>query len=71
MPVNSILEQIDAEIARLRKVRNLLAASATFDGSTERLTKRAMKKRKLSAEARAKIAAAQKRRWAAQKAAKK
>lgn len=77
MRVKSILEQIDAEIARLRQVRNLLTTSATFDGTTDRATKGkssdpqpkgAKKRRKLSAEARAKIAAAQKRRWAAQKA---
>lgn len=75
MVIESILAQIDAEIARLTQVRKLLAAS----GSTTSITKtpkgkaapaKARKKRVLSADARKRIAEAQKRRWAAQKAKK-
>jgi len=72
MSIETILAQIDAEIARLTQVRKILAAS----GSTA-LTAKTVKpktapaksrKRVLSAEARKRIAEAQKRRWAVQKA---
>jgi len=72
MDTKDLLATIDAEIATLQQARNLLvggkgktlATSFTF-GHKPR------KKRILSAEAREKIAAAQRKRWAAQKAAKK
>jgi hypothetical protein len=73
MVIESILAQIDAEIARLTQVRKLLSASGSVTLNT-RATKakaasgKARKKRVLSAEARRRIADAQKRRWAAQKA---
>jgi hypothetical protein len=76
MVIDSILAQIDAEIARLTQVRKLLAASGNTT-LTARATKgktvhaKSKKKRVLSAEARKRIADAQKRRWAAQKARSK
>jgi hypothetical protein len=72
--MDNILAAIDEEIARLQKVRSLLSTNSGVTvprkrgrkpGATVKKTKRV-----LSPEARAKIAAAQKRRWAAQKKAK-
>ncbi len=76
MTVDSILAQIDAEIARLTQVRSLLADSGKVATKvTERKAKAApvktRKKRVLSAEARKRIADAQRKRWAAQKAKSK
>jgi hypothetical protein len=67
MNVNEILSSIDSEIARLEQVRALLAGQVGYSAGKGRATK----KRTLSAEARAKIAAAQRKRWAAQKKAAK
>jgi hypothetical protein len=76
METSAILAAIDEEIERLQQVRELLvggdgtrrgrppARSFPFGANKPR------KKRFLSAEARAKIAAAQRKRWAKQKAAK-
>ena len=76
METSAILAAIDEEIERLQQVRELLvggdgtrrgrplARSFPFGDNKPR------KKRFLSAEARAKIAAAQRKRWAKQKAAK-
>jgi hypothetical protein len=70
-----ILEHINAEISRLQQVKALLQGStnghtrgaSSFNGSAAPKTKG---KRVLSAEARKKIAAAQRKRWAkARKAA--
>jgi hypothetical protein len=71
MTREEIIAAIDEEIARLEKVRELLqaAGSSKFAGSIGRKSVSAPKKRNLSADARARIAAAQKRRWAKQKAA--
>ncbi|MFZ0745251.1 MAG: hypothetical protein WAM85_12650 [Terracidiphilus sp.] len=76
MVIESILAQLDAEIARLNQVRSLLASSGKVAVKvTERKTKKAAaktrKKRVLSAEARKRIADAQRKRWAAQKAKSK
>jgi len=82
MANDTILALIDAEIARLTQVRSLLAsAGKVADKVTERITKKAAKKagkapkaakvkkrRTLSPEARQRIADAQRKRWAAQKA---
>jgi hypothetical protein len=72
MAIDSILAQLDAEIARLTQVRSLLASSGKV---TAKITVRKnssapvkRKKRVLSAEARKRIADAQRKRWAAQKA---
>jgi len=78
MSTDSILAQIDAEIARLKQVRSLLAKTGKVAAKvklTERKIKKApaapasksKKKRVLSPEARQRIAEAQRKRWAAQK----
>ena len=78
MSIDSILQQIDAEIARLSQARALLSglgkqviaspALATRSTSTKASQK---KKRVLSPEARKRIADAQRKRWAAQKSKSK
>jgi hypothetical protein len=76
MSIESILAEIDAEIARLKEVRSLLAGSGRV-ASTQAVRKagkpaaKARKRRTLSAEARKRIADAQRKRWAAQKAKSK
>lgn len=78
MAMESILAQIDAEIARLTHIRSLLTSgsdvTAKLRGS--KATKAPAKakgkvRRLLSPEARKRIADAQRRRWAAQKAKSK
>jgi hypothetical protein len=76
MSIESILAEIDAEISRLTQVRSLLAGSQAIRPSgAARKTSKApgtrRKKRVLSAEARKRIAEAQRKRWAAQKSKKK
>ena len=75
MSIETILQEIDAEIARLTQVRTLLAGTRTINSSGSRSkTKSAGKtrrKRVLSADARKRIADAQRKRWAAQKAKSK
>jgi hypothetical protein len=71
MAIDAILAQIDAEIARLTQARSVLAGLSSVSGAkttktTVKTTKR--KKRVLSPEARKRIADAQHKRWAAQKA---
>jgi hypothetical protein len=74
MAIENILVEIDAEIARLKQARALLATlgSATTDAGVKvkklPATAKPRKKRVLSAEARKRIADAQHRRWAKQKA---
>jgi hypothetical protein len=70
-----ILAALNAEIARLQHARFLIAASGEpkrrgRPAKSAPSTVPAPKKRKLSPEARKKIAAAQKKRWAKQRAAK-
>ncbi|MGA9586985.1 MAG: hypothetical protein WBQ95_16745, partial [Terracidiphilus sp.] len=72
----TILAEIDAEIARLTQVRSLLAGSRTVSSSapkskTSKAPGKKKKKRVLSADARKRIADAQRKRWAAQKAKSK
>ena len=74
MEVTQIVESLNAEIELLSHVRNLLAghhSPTSFGYGLNRVTKRARKKRVMSAEAREKIAAAQRKRWAAAKKAAK
>lgn len=80
----TILSLIDEEIARLREVRSLLASSEDVDSKSPAITRSRQagkhlnaqprsgrrSKRKMSPEGRARIAAAQKKRWAALKKAK-
>jgi hypothetical protein len=70
MNTTEIIQTIDAEIARLKKARALLDSHATaskhgrlVNSKPETTTKRAGR-RKMSAEGRARIAAAQRARWA-------
>lgn len=74
MAIADIVAALDGEIARLQQVRELLAGggavssrSATSFQYGANLTKPARKRKRLSAAARAKISAAQKKRWAKQK----
>ena len=77
MDTSAILSAIDAEIDRLQQAREILAGlkSTSVDGLVKRGPGRPQvatvppkrKKRVLSEEARARIAAGQKKRWAAQK----
>jgi len=74
MSIDSILVQIDAEIARLTQVRALLAstgkviAKVTAHKAKKAVAPAKVKKRILSADARKRIADAQRKRWAAQRA---
>jgi hypothetical protein len=76
MAINTILEQIDEEIAKLKQVRALLATTGkvatklakTKDAPVKAAkAAKAKKHRVLSPEARKRIADAQRKRWAAQK----
>jgi hypothetical protein len=84
MPINNIVAQIDAEIARLQQAKSLLAATGVSadlpavrrgrpkkNEGTPAAPKPAKMKRILSPEGRARLVEAVKRRWAAQKANKK
>jgi hypothetical protein len=78
MAIESILAQIDEEIAKLTQIRNLLTNTAaaakkvTGPKATKKQAKPKAKKRHvLSPEARKRIADAQRKRWAAQKAKSK
>ncbi len=76
MPIDSIVALIDAEISRLKQVRALLAntgeaAVKVTEPKTRKKSakgKKTKKTRVLSPEARKRIADAQRKRWAAQKA---
>jgi hypothetical protein len=59
MPIPEILKQIDAEIARIKQVRNILAGKTSAPKPTA--------KRTLSAEARQRMGEAQRRRRTAEK----
>jgi hypothetical protein len=65
MNTADLLSSVDSEIATLKQVRELLAG----DGQITRTVNGPGRKRTLSAEARERIAAAQRRRWAKQKKA--
>jgi hypothetical protein len=74
MSIENILSQIDAELDKLKQARVLLAAAGRVDlkkvTAVKAVAKSAAKparKRVLSAEARKRIADAQRKRWAAQK----
>jgi hypothetical protein len=67
MTIDKILASIESEIAQLKQARALLSG-----GGTKKLASAApvRKRRKLSAASRKKIADAQRKRWAKQKATK-
>jgi hypothetical protein len=75
MAIADIVSALDEELTRLHQVRGLLLAvggAVTRRGATSfqhgaNLTKPARKRKPLSAAARARISAAQKKRWAKQK----
>jgi hypothetical protein len=67
MNITELISDIDAEISRLQEVRALLAGHHGHVRPGRKLGK----KRTMSADARARIAAAQKKRWAAWKKARK
>lgn len=62
---SKLLSELDKQIARLREARNLLADESVAPA------RKTSRKRNLSKDARAKMAAAQKRRWAAYRKKKK
>jgi len=72
MQTNQIIAEIDSEIQRLERAKALLTGNS-FHGAGGRpaASSAAPKKRHLSTEARARIAAAQKARWARVKKAVK
>lgn len=75
MGSQSIIAAIDKEIARLRDVRKVLARNGKIAepkrGSKTAVVAQKASKRKLSPEARERIAAAQRKRWAAARKANK
>jgi hypothetical protein len=68
MKVSELLSSIDSEISPIQQVRALLSG---HDGSPTVRGGKAAKKRVMSADARARIAAAQPKRWATWKKTKK
>jgi hypothetical protein len=73
MSFDSIVAEIDAEIEKLQQVRSLLAHTGKAMRMAESTATKGVKVRKqrvLSPEARKRIADAQKKRWAAARAAK-
>jgi hypothetical protein len=81
MSISAIITAIDNEIARLKQAKELLSGTAVGNASPtvkrgrgrprkESIIATPKPRKKLSASARAKIAAAQKARWAKVKAAK-
>ena len=78
MNTDELLRQIDAEISRLTRARDLVAGTVRSKvgrsprkaGLAAPKPRAVRKKRTISAEGRAKIAAAQKRRWAKQRRSK-
>jgi hypothetical protein len=69
MTREELVAAVDEEISRLEKVRALLQSTGGSRITPSSFGNRPRKKRVLSADARARIAAAQRRRWAKQKAA--
>ena len=64
MNTTSILAEIDKEIQKLQQARTLLNGYSTSNGRTASAVKASPKRNKMSAEGRARIAAAQRARWA-------
>jgi hypothetical protein len=70
MSIAEIVQELDAEIERLQRAKQLLsgiARNASSSGTRPGRPASHNKKRVLSAEARQRIAEAQRKRWAAQK----
>lgn len=71
MSIKSILAEIDIEIARLQEVKKLLSSADAKSSKKSTTAAKKRSKRTLSPEARARIAEAQRKRWAAVKRAAK
>jgi hypothetical protein len=71
LSVENIVKEVRAEIGRLQQVLALLGAETGHGVSVKKTVAVEKPKRKVSAAARRKMAAAQKARWARIKAAKK
>ena len=72
MGIESVVASIDAEISKLQNARALLAGGSVSSGKAKTKKRgRPRKKRNLTPEGRARIAAAVKARWERQKSAKK
>jgi hypothetical protein len=67
MTTTDILRQIDVEIATLKQARSIITGTPT--ASAKKTAPKPKKKSKMSPEGRARIAGAQKKRWAALKKA--
>ena len=76
MELNEIIAALDDEIGRLQKARKLLGrthgrltqtTSSAFNAKEKKVRRKRRKRHNLSAEGREMIAAAQRKRWAAQK----
>jgi hypothetical protein len=68
MEMKSLLAEIDEELSRLKQARTLLAGAGEVKQATTATTKAGRRKGwKMSVEGRARIAEAQKKRWAARK----
>jgi len=63
MTINDLISSVDSEIIVLKEVRSLLTGRA---GHTAQRGRKPARKHTMSAEGRARIAAAQRKRWAAQ-----
>jgi hypothetical protein len=70
MSVNDLFFFVDVEISLLQQARTLLAMDGSRGGKST-IARPVKTKRTMSTEARAKIAAAQRKRWAAQKKTEK
>ena len=69
MPIENVVAEIDSEIKRLQEARRLLAGGASnVRQEAAKVGRPRKKKRVLTPEGRAKIAAAVKARWAKQRA---
>jgi hypothetical protein len=68
MAISELIQQLDAEIKLLQTAKRILEGENSY-GSIQARTRRGP--RKMSAAARARISAAQKKRWAKVKAGKK
>jgi len=77
MDYQAIIVAIDAEIAKLKEVRSLLALNGKLDavlglkGTAKKVNIKTATKRVMSPEARERIAAAQRKRWAKKRRAAK
>jgi len=74
MGIENVLQEIDSEISRLQEARRLLVGGGSSVGNgapKPKVGRPRKKKRNLSPEGRARIAAAVKARWAREKSTKK